>query len=114
MPKQLDNAYGDKHSVDQVKDIKHIKHWHDIVQEPDPSRQIPDEPASQMPGDFPDTSALPAPIPASTKFDSEADIKQLCHEGEAGLAAFFMSKTIPHKTDSAESKHLYEWTYKDI
>ena len=25
-----------------------------------------------------------------------------------------MSKVIPHKADSAESKPLHEWTYKDI
>ena len=75
MPKWPDNAYGDKHPVEQVKEIEHTKCWCDIVREPGPSRQIPDEPASQMPGDFPNTSALPATIPASAKSDSKADIE---------------------------------------
>ena len=88
MPKQPDNAYGDKHSVEQVKEIERTKCWHDIVQKPGPSRQIPNKLASQMLGDFPNTSALPAPISTSTKSDSEADIEWLCHEGGAGLAAF--------------------------
>ena len=114
VPKWPDNAYGDKHPVEQVKEIEHTKHWHDIVWEPGPSRQIPDEPASWMPGNFPNTSALPAQILASTESDSEADVEWLCHEGGAGLATFLMSKAIPHKADSAESKPLCEWTYKDI
>ena len=97
MPKWPDNAYGNKHPIEQMKKIKYIKCWHDLIWEPGPSRQIPDEPASQMPGNFPDTN-----------------IKQLCHKGEAALAAFFMSKAIPHKADSTESKPLREWTYKDI
>ena len=67
-----------------------------------------------MPGNFPDTSAPPAPTPAFTESDSEADVEWLCYEGGAGLAAFLMSKAIPHKADSAESKPLHEWTYKDI
>ena len=67
-----------------------------------------------MPGDFPNTSALPASIPAFTESDSEADVEWLCHEGGAGLATFPMSKAIPHKADSAKSKPLCEWTYKDI
>ena len=114
VPKWPNNAYGDKHPVEQVKEIKHTKHWHDIIQEPGPSRQIPDEPASQIPGNFPNTSALPAPIPASAEFDSKADIKQLCYEGGAGLATFLMSKAILYKADSAESKPLCKWTYKNI
>ena len=114
VPKWPDNAYGDKHPVEQVKEIEHTKHWCNIVQKPGPSRQIPNEPASQMPGKFPNTSTLPGPIPFSAESDSEADIKWLCCEGEAGLATFLMSKTIPHKVDSAESKPLHEWTYKDI
>ena len=67
-----------------------------------------------MPGDFPNTSVLPAPISTSTKSDSEADIEQLCHEGGVGLAAFLISKAIPHKADSAKSKPLCKWIYKDI
>ena len=67
-----------------------------------------------MPGNFSDTSMPPAPIPASAESDSKADIEQICQEGGAGLAAFLMSKAIPHKADSVESKPLYEWTYKDI
>ena len=114
VPKWPDNAYGDKHPIEQVKEIERTKRWHDIIQEPGPSRQTPDEPTSQMPGDFPNTSAPPAPIPASAESDSEADVKQLCYEGGAGLAAFLMSKAISHKADSAESKPLHEWTYKDI
>ena len=70
-----DNAYSDKHPVEQVKEIKHTKCWHDIVWESGPSRQIPDKLASQMPGNFPDTSVLPAPILTSIESDSEADIK---------------------------------------
>ena len=114
VPKGPDNAYGDKHPVEQVKEIKHTKCWHDIVWEPGPSRQIPNEPASQMPGNFSNTSAPPAPTPAFAESDSKADIKWLCHEGGAGLATFLMSKAIPHKADSTESKPLCEWTYKDI
>ena len=114
MPKWPDNAYGDMHPVEQVKEIEHTKCWHDIIWELGPSRQIPDEPASQMPGDFPDTSVLPAPTPTSAESDSEADVKWLCHKGGAGLAAFLMSKAISHKADSTESKPLHEWTYKDI
>ena len=67
-----------------------------------------------MPSNFPDTSALPAPTPTSAKSDSKADIEQLCCEEEAGLATFLISKAISHKADSAESKPLREWTYKDI
>ena len=67
-----------------------------------------------MPGNFPNTSLLPAPIPTSGESDSEADVKQLCHEGEARLATFLMSKAIPYKADSTESKPFCEWTYKDI
>ena len=114
VPKQPDNAYGDKHPVEQVKEIECTKCWHDIVWKPGSSRQIPDEPTSQMVGNFSDTSVLPTPIPTSAESDSEADVEQLCHEGGAGLAAFLMSKVIPHKADSAESKPLHEWTYKDI
>ena len=66
-----------------------------------------------MPGDFPGTSAPPAPISTSTESDSKADIEWLCCEGGAGLAAFLMSKAIPHKADSVESKPLREWTYKN-
>ena len=114
VPKGPDNAYGDKHPVEQVKEIEYTKCWHDIVWEPDLSRQIPDEPASQMPGNFSNTSAPSAPTPAFAESDSEADIKWLCHEGGAGLATFLMSKTISYKADSTESKPLCEWTYKDI
>ena len=113
VPKWSDNAYGDKHPVEQVKEIKYTKHWCDIVWETGPSRQIPDEPASQMPGNFPNTSALPATIPTFAESDSKADVEQLCHEGGAGLATFLMSKAILHKADFAESKPLHEWTYKD-
>ena len=67
-----------------------------------------------MPGDFPDTSMLPAPTPTSAEFDSKVDIKWLCHEGGAGLPAFLISKAISHKVDSAEFRPLHEWTYKDI
>ena len=114
VPKWPDNAYGDKHPVEQVKEIKHTKCWCDIIWEPGPSRQIPDEPASQMPGDFPNTSVPPALTPTSAESDSEADVEQLCHEGGAGLAIFLMSKIISYKADSTESKPLHEWTYKDI
>ena len=114
VPKWPDNTYGDKHLIEQVKEIKCTKCWHDIIQKPGPSRQIPDEPASQMPGNFPNTSAPPAPIPTSAKSDSKANVEQLCCEGGAGLAAFLMSKAILYKGDSAESKLLHEWTYKDI
>ena len=114
IPKWPDNAYGDKHPVEQMKEIKCTKCWCDFIQEPGPSRQIPDEPASQMPGNFPNTSAPPATIPASAESDSKADVEWLCHEGRAGLATFLMSRAIPHKADSAESKPLCEWTYKDI
>ena len=34
-----------------------------------------------MPGNFSDTSMPPAPIPASAKSDSKADIEQICQEG---------------------------------
>ena len=97
-----------------MKEIECTKHWCDIVWEPHPSRQISDKLALQVPGHFSDTSVLPATIPASAESDSKADVKQLCHEGGAGLAAFLMLKAIPHKADSAESKPLCEWTYKDI
>ena len=85
VPKWSDNAYGDKHPVEQVKEIEHTKCWHNIIWEPGPSRQITDEPASQIPGNFPDTSALPASISASTESDSKADIKWLCHCGSCPL-----------------------------
>ena len=114
MPKWPDNAYSDKHPVEQVKEIKCTKRWCDIIQEPGPSEQIPNGPASQMPGDFSNTSMPPALISTSAESDSEADIEWLCHEEGAGLAAFLISKAIPHKADSAESKPLCEWTYKDI
>ena len=114
MPKWPNNGYRDKYPVKQVEEIEYTKCWCDIIQEPDPSRQIPGEPASQMPGDFPNTSASPAPTPTFTKSDSKADIEWLCHERGAALAVFLMSKAISHKADSAESKSLREWTYKDI
>ena len=110
VPKWPDNAYGDKHQVEQVKEIKCTKHWHDIVWKPGPSRQVPDKPASQMPGNFSDTSVLLAPNSISIEFDSKTDVKQLFHEGGAGLAAFLMSKAIPYKADSAKAKPLCEWT----
>ena len=61
VPKWPNNGYRDKYPVEQVEEIEYTKCWCDIIQEPDPSRQIPGEPASQMPGDFPNTSASPAP-----------------------------------------------------
>ena len=61
-----------------------------------------------MPGNLPDTPIAPpahTPMPP-TASDSEDDIKWLCHEGEAELAAFLMSKAIPIQAVSAETKPI--------
>ena len=57
-----------------------------------------------MPGNIPGTSTPPAPPALET--DNEADIAQLCHEGGVRLMMMLMSKAIPYKLDSAESKPL--------
>ena len=113
VPHRPGNVYGDdQHLVEQVKEIECKSHWCDIVEEPRPSHQL--EP--QMPGNLPGTPVAPpahTPIPP-TASDSDEDVERLCHEGGADLAAFLMSKAIPIRAVSAETKPIHEWTYRDI
>ena len=113
VPHRSGNVYGDdQHPVEQVKEIECKSRWHDIIREPGPSHR----PEPQMPGNLPSTPVAPpahTPMPPTTS-DSEDDVEQLCHEGGADLAAFLMSKAIPIKAVSAETKPIHKWTYRDI
>ena len=95
-----------------MKEIECKSRWRDIIGEPGLSHRL--EP--QMPGNLPSTPITPpahTPMPPTTS-DSKDDVERLCHEGGADLAAFLMSKAIPIKAVSAETKPICEWTYRDI
>ena len=113
VPHRPGNVYGDdQHPVEQVKEIERKSRWHDIIKEPGPSHR----PELQMPGNLPGTPVAPpahTPTPPTTS-DSEDDIEWLCHEGGADLVAFLMSKAIPIKAVSAETKPIHKWTYREI
>ena len=113
VPHRPGNVYGDdRYPVEQVKEIERKSRWHDIIREPGLSNWL----KPQMPGNLPGTPIAPpahTPMPPTTS-DSEDDIEWLCREGEADLAAFLMSKAIPIKAVSAETKPIREWTYRDI
>ena len=113
VPHQPSNVYGDdQYLVEQVKEIERKTCWHDIIGESRLSNWL--EP--QMPGNLPGTSIAPpahTPMPP-TASDSEDDVEWLCSEGGADLAAFLMSKAIPIKAVSAETKPIHKWTYRDI
>ena len=113
VPHWSSNVYGDdQHPVEQVKEIEHRLCWHDIIRKPGPSHQL----ELQMPGNLPSTPVAPpahTPMPP-TASDSKDDIEWLCCEGEADLAAFLMSKAIPIKVVSAETKPIHKWTYRNI
>ena len=114
VPNRPGNIYGDDHyPVEQVRDSDHLRQWCDIVQEPSSSnRENEPELAPTMPGNLPSTPASPAP--PALESDNEADVTQLCREGEVRLMVMVMSKAIPYRLDSAESKPLCEWTLRDI
>ena len=80
VPHQPGNVYGNnRHPVEQVKEIEHKSHWHDIIREP----RLSHWPEPQMPGNLPGTPIAPpahTPTPP-TASDSEDDVEQLCCEG---------------------------------
>ncbi|KIM56666.1 hypothetical protein SCLCIDRAFT_132037 [Scleroderma citrinum Foug A] len=86
------NMYGEhRHPVEQLRDIESASCWRQTVGEA--SRPPQTDTPEQIPGGFPDTSAMP----------SEEDVQKMCEEGGANLVCYLMGKALTTQDPQTEN-----------